>query len=79
LDFSYRENYNDLLDIEWMGGDLEMMEEEYKEGHYHCEDLCPERGGRYFWARTMGAGYVHLTNSFLACVSGNGDFPAAAV
>jgi hypothetical protein len=31
-DFTYRENFNDLLEVEWMGGDSEMTEEEYAEG-----------------------------------------------
>jgi hypothetical protein len=26
-DFTYHENFNDLLEVEWMGGDSEMMEE----------------------------------------------------
>jgi hypothetical protein len=30
-DFTYRENFYDLLEVEWMGGDSEMMEEEYAE------------------------------------------------
>jgi hypothetical protein len=28
-DFFYRANYNELLEVEWMGGDSEMTEEEY--------------------------------------------------
>jgi hypothetical protein len=31
-DLSYRKNFNDLLEVKWMGGELEMMEEEYVEG-----------------------------------------------
>jgi hypothetical protein len=45
-----------------MGGDSEMTEEEYKEGHYRHNPLCPEMGGRYFWARLEGAGYQHRMN-----------------
>jgi hypothetical protein len=57
-DFTHRENFNDLLEIEWMGGDSEMMEEEYAEECYPRDQLRPEMGGRYFWARLVSAGYV---------------------
>ena len=57
-DFAYRENFNNLLEVEWMGGDFEMMEEEYAAGCYRRDQLRPERGGRYFWSRLVGAGYV---------------------
>jgi hypothetical protein len=56
-DLTYRENFNDLLEVEWMGGDSEMTEEEYAEGRYRRDHLRPETGGRYFWARLEGAGY----------------------
>jgi hypothetical protein len=56
-DFSYRKNFNDLLEVEWMGGNSEMTEEEYAEGHYCHNQLHPETGGRYFRARLEGAGY----------------------
>jgi hypothetical protein len=56
-DFLYHKNFNDLLEVEWMGGDSEMTEEEYVEGHYHRDEMCPETGGRYFWALFEGAGY----------------------
>ena len=57
VDFSSRKNFNDLLEVEWMGGDSEMMEEEYAEGRYHRDQLLLETGGRYFQARLEGAGY----------------------
>jgi hypothetical protein len=58
-DFMYRENFNDLLEVEWMGGDSKMAEEEYAEERYRRDQLRPETGGRHFWARLGGAGYVH--------------------
>ena len=58
-DFAYRENFNDLLEVEWMGGDSEMMEEEYAEGRYCRDQLRPEMGGQYFRSRLDGAGNVH--------------------
>jgi hypothetical protein len=58
-DFLYHKNFNDLLEVEWMGGDSKMMEEEYVEGCYCRDQLRPETGGRYFWARLEGAGYQH--------------------
>ena len=57
-DFSYHENFNNLLEVEWMGGDSEMMEEKYEEEHYCHDELCPETGGRYFRAGLEGAGYL---------------------
>ena len=44
-DFAYRASYNDLLEVEWMGGDSEMTEEEYAEERYHRDQLCPGTGG----------------------------------
>jgi hypothetical protein len=55
-DFTSRENFNDLLEVEWMGGDSEMTEEEYAEGSYCRNQLRPETGGRYFQVRLEGAG-----------------------
>ncbi len=57
-DFSYRANYKELLEIEWMGGDSEMTEEEYAACRFCRHQLRPARGGRYFQARLQGAGYV---------------------
>jgi hypothetical protein len=57
VDFSSRKNFNDLLEVEWMGGDSEIMEEEYTEGRYRRDQLHPEMGGRYFRARLEGVGY----------------------
>jgi hypothetical protein len=57
-DFAYRDNFSNLLEVEWMGGDSEMMEEEYAEERYRCDQLRPETGGLYFWARLVGAGYL---------------------
>ena len=56
--FAYCKNYNALLEVEWMGGDSEMTVEEYAEGRFHRHQLRPARGGRYFQARLLGAGYV---------------------
>ena len=57
-DFDYRATHNDLLEVEWMGGDSEMAEEEYEEVRYRREDLHPESGGLSFEPRIMGAGYT---------------------
>jgi hypothetical protein len=40
-----------------MGGDSEMTKEEYKEGHYCCNQLHPETGEQYFKPRLEGAEY----------------------
>jgi hypothetical protein len=57
-DFSCCVNFNDLLEVEWMGGDSEMMEEEYAEGCYRRDQLRPETGGRYFRSQLFGVGYL---------------------
>jgi hypothetical protein len=57
-DYAYRANFNVLLEVEWMGGDSEMTEEEYVEGRYRRDQLRPETGGQNFRARLLGAGYV---------------------
>jgi hypothetical protein len=44
-DFFYCENYNKLLEIEWMGGDSEMMEEEYAACRFCRHQLRLARGG----------------------------------
>jgi hypothetical protein len=54
-DFTYRENFNNLLEVEWMGGDSEMAEEEYVEGRNPRDQLHPETGGQYFRAWFVGA------------------------
>ena len=64
-DFFYRENHNELLEVEWMGGDSEMTEEEYAACRFHRHQLRPARGGRYFRARLDGAGYVRRETRFL--------------
>jgi hypothetical protein len=46
------------LEVEWMGGDSEMTEEEYTAERYRREELRPETGGRSFRAQRGGAGYV---------------------
>jgi hypothetical protein len=56
-DFMYRKNFNNLLEVEWMGGDSEMTEEEYTEERYRRDQLRPETGGRHFRAQLGGAGY----------------------
>jgi hypothetical protein len=63
-DFTYCENFKDLLEVEWMGGDSEMTEEEYVEERYHRDQLHPETGGRCFWARLGEAGYLHRESRF---------------
>jgi hypothetical protein len=45
VDFSYRKNFNSLLEVEWMGDDSEMMGEEYAKGRYRHDQLHPETGG----------------------------------
>jgi hypothetical protein len=40
-----------------MGGNSEMMEEEYAEGRYCRDQLSQETGGQYFWAWLEGTGY----------------------
>jgi hypothetical protein len=57
VDFAYHRNYNALLEVEWEGGDSDMMEEEYADGRYRRDQLHPEMGGRCFWAQLEGAGY----------------------
>ena len=57
-DFAYRASFNELLEVEWMGGDSEMTEEEYAEERYRRDQLRPGTGGRRFRARRGGAGYV---------------------
>jgi hypothetical protein len=44
-DFSYRKTFNALLEVEWMGGNSKMTEEEYDKQHYRCDQLHPETGG----------------------------------
>ena len=63
-DFFYRENHNELLEVEWMGGDSEMTEEEYTASRFRRHQLRPARGGRYFRARLEGAGYVRRETQF---------------
>jgi hypothetical protein len=60
----YHKNWNDLLEVEWMGGDPEMMEEEYKESQYPRSALHPESGGLYFRTHLDGAGY-HCRTEFV--------------
>ena len=50
-DFSYHNTFNALLEVEWMGGDSDMTEEEYYEQHYRHDQSCLETGGRYFRVR----------------------------
>jgi hypothetical protein len=40
-----------------MGGESEMMEEEYAEGRYCKSELRPESGGCHFQACLVGTGY----------------------
>lgn len=57
-DYEARSQENELLEIEWMGGDSEMTEEEYEAGFYRRSQLRPARGGRYFEPRVVGTGYT---------------------
>jgi hypothetical protein len=54
----YRSNFNDSLEVEWMGGESKMTEEEYAEERYCCDQLRLETGGQHFRAQLGGAGYV---------------------
>ena len=58
MDYYYRAQANELLEIEWMGGDSEMTEEEYEAGLYRGRQLRPARDGRYFEPCVSGAGYT---------------------
>jgi hypothetical protein len=58
MDFTYREHKNVLLEVEWMGGDSEMMEEEYKQGRYTPEELSPKTGEMRFKPHLGGAAYT---------------------
>ena len=57
-DFAYRQFSNELLEIEWEGGNSEMTEEEYCEGLFPRGQLCPRSGGRVFTACMVGTGYM---------------------
>ena len=57
-DFAYCQLSNELLEIEWEGGNSEMTEEEYREGLFPCGQLRPRSGGRVFTAHTVGTGYM---------------------
>ena len=57
-DYEARSLENDLLEVEWMGGDSEMTEEEYEAALYRESELRPARGGRYFEPRVVGTGYT---------------------
>ena len=57
-DYEALSQENELLEIEWMGGDSEMTEEEYGAGRYSESELRPARGGRYFEPRVVGTGYT---------------------
>jgi hypothetical protein len=57
VDFDYSQNWNDLLEVEWMSGDLEMTEEEYEDTHYHRGDMGPVSGGQDFELSMCGTGY----------------------
>ena len=58
-DFAYRQLSNELLEVEWEGGNSEITEEEYRKGLFLCSQLRPRSGGRVFTARTVGIGYTH--------------------
>jgi hypothetical protein len=57
-DFDYRETANEMLDVEWFGGDAEMTGEEYEAAQYRRSQLRPATGGRYFHQREVGTGYA---------------------
>ena len=57
-DYEARLQENELLEVEWMGGDSEMTEEEYEAALYRESELRPARGGRYFEPRVVGTGYT---------------------
>ena len=57
-DYEALSQENELLEIEWLGGDSEMTEEEYEAALYRESELRPARGGRYFEPRVAGTGYT---------------------
>jgi hypothetical protein len=57
-DFAYRQLSNELLEIEWEGGNSEMTKEEYREGLFPRGQLRPRSGRRVFTARMVGTGYT---------------------
>ena len=57
-DYEARLQENELLEVEWMGGDSEMTEEEYEAALYRESELRLARGGRYFEPRVVGTGYT---------------------
>ena len=59
--FDYCTNWNDLLDVEWHGGESEMTKEEYARSLLRSHQLRHRAGGHVFVPRTVGTGYVHPT------------------
>jgi hypothetical protein len=59
-DFAYCKLANELLEVEWEGGDSEMTKSKYREDLFPRSQLRPRLGGRVFMERTVGTGYTHL-------------------
>ena len=57
-DFAYCKLANELLEVEWEGGDSEMTKEEYREGLFPRSQLRLRSGGRVFMEHTIGTGYT---------------------
>ena len=53
----HRATRNELVEMEWMSGELEMTEEEYSVAVYRPDQLHLKTGGRYFRPHITGAGY----------------------
>jgi hypothetical protein len=58
IDYQYRENLNDLLEVEHHQGENEMSDEEYKRNHWRTDQLRPAAGGREFEPWTIRTMYM---------------------
>ena len=77
VDYAYRTAHNDMIEMEWMSGEMDMTEEEYV-GQLFCPgELHLETGGRYFRPRLVGAGYHHEVGGVGAVIDVTA-MPAAA-
>lgn len=73
----HRATHNDLVEMEWLSGESDTMEEEYAEALFRPGELRPETGGRYFCPRLVGAGYHRGVGAVGAVVDATA-MPAAA-
>ena len=60
-DYAYCKLSNELLEMEWEGGDLELTKEEYREGLFLHSQLHP---------RTGGHAYAHWVSSWRGLYGG---------